>query len=349
MSTILSSLFSVLPLPTSLISNYTLTSLNFLFFYLTWLTLVLSHSPLKISVFSTLIIRLGCFWLPALLVTSFDLLLPDLAGSCKFHPSSVSMLPSTAPGLLLRAAINDALGVGLHALAVYALPFPLFPVNKTLPLLPTVLYDIFLSQIVSAGVYYYLHRSVHYLWPALHAQHHSHPPTPLLAHAQNPADYLLLSLLPTYITPLLRRSHILTFLIILALQCVVDVVRFSGYQGLWGAAGGLSRRTEGHYYNRGTCYFGIWGILDYMHGTSPANLEADAQRTFSRAKQRAKDEWDGMDWDKPLPNVPMPKAKRGKLSKPRPRAVSKKQHKEEEGESVLGVMTRNMRRRAVGS
>jgi len=344
MSALLSSLAGLLPVP-SLLSNYTLTSLNALFFYLTWLTLVLSHSPLKISVLSTGIVRLLCFWLPALGFTAFDLLMPDLAGSCKFHPSSVSMLPHSAPGLLLRAAVNDALGVGLHALAVYSLPFQLFPVSMALPLLPTMAYDVLLSQLVSSAAYYYLHRSIHSLWPALHGQHHSHPPTALLARAQNPLDYVILSLLPTYVVPVIRRSHILTFLIILGVQCVVDVVRFSGYQGMWSLAGGLSRRTEGHYYNRGTCYYGIWGILDYVHGTSPTSLEADTKKAVHKARHsRAQPSWGGN-----LPaGIPMPRAKTGGRAKPQPRGRTVSGKKKEEEQGVMGAVTRS-RRKIVGS
>ncbi|EJT98899.1 hypothetical protein DACRYDRAFT_101538 [Dacryopinax primogenitus] len=340
MSALITALLSLLP-PTSLFSSYTLTSLNALFFYLTWLILVLSHSAFKISVLAVLLIRLVCFWIPALGMTAFDLLLPDLAGSCKFHPSSVRMLPSTIPWLLLRAGINDAIGISLHALAVYTRP-GLFPVSVTLPLLPTMAYDLLLSQLVSSAAYYYLHRFTHYALPALHEQHHSHPPTPLLARAQNPADYILLSLLPTYLVPLLRRSHILTFLLILGTQCVVDVVRFSGYQGLWGPAGGLSSRTEAHYYNRGTCNFGIWGILDYVHGTSPS-LEPPLLRGSKHQRKPSLKE----QWEKELPKVPMPVASsKPRNAQPRPRVLRKVRKPEtDSGSASEGVVT--SRRRAV--
>jgi hypothetical protein len=68
-------------------SSYTSwsTSLNLLFFYITWSTLLFSHPPIKIELVGTLIIRLLFFWLPAIIFLLFDSALPSLAANIKLQ------------------------------------------------------------------------------------------------------------------------------------------------------------------------------------------------------------------------------------------------------------------------
>lgn len=60
------------------LSSYT-TTLNLLFFYMTWTTLVLSHPPLRVELFATATIRLLFYLLPSLLFFLFDILTPSAA------------------------------------------------------------------------------------------------------------------------------------------------------------------------------------------------------------------------------------------------------------------------------
>lgn len=59
-------------------SSYS-TSLNLLFFYMTWATLVLSHPPLRVEIFGTLAVRLLFYLSPSLLFFLFDVLTPSAA------------------------------------------------------------------------------------------------------------------------------------------------------------------------------------------------------------------------------------------------------------------------------
>lgn len=58
-------------------------TLNALFFYLTWSTLVLSQPPLKVEVVATLAVRILFSLLPSLLFLLFDSALPSLAVGIK--------------------------------------------------------------------------------------------------------------------------------------------------------------------------------------------------------------------------------------------------------------------------
>lgn len=73
---------SFLLIPT--FSSYS-TSLNLLFFYVTWSTLILSNSPLKVEVLGTLGIRVLFYIAPALGFLVFDSAVPNLAAKVKEH------------------------------------------------------------------------------------------------------------------------------------------------------------------------------------------------------------------------------------------------------------------------
>lgn len=68
------------------------TSLNILFFYMTWSTLVLSQPPLKVEIVGTLAVRLMFFIIPSAVFLLFDTLLPSLAVGIKWQ--GVSALPT---------------------------------------------------------------------------------------------------------------------------------------------------------------------------------------------------------------------------------------------------------------
>lgn len=73
---------SFLLIPT--FSSYS-TSLNLLFFYVTWSTLILSNSPLKVEVLGTLGIRILFYLLPAAAFLLFDSATPNIAAKAKEH------------------------------------------------------------------------------------------------------------------------------------------------------------------------------------------------------------------------------------------------------------------------
>lgn len=65
-------------------SSYT-TTLNLLFFYMTWSTLVWSHTPLRVELFGTAAFRLLFYVLPSVLFFLFDVLTPSAAVVVKEH------------------------------------------------------------------------------------------------------------------------------------------------------------------------------------------------------------------------------------------------------------------------
>lgn len=143
------------------------TSLNLLFFYMTWSTLVLSHSPLHIQLFGALAIRLVFFLLPALVFLSFDLLLPSLAETIKYE-GAAALPPRDLRFLaqqLLLALCNIVLQSGLEAGASLGWTYvlggpPPFRTTTTLPLPFALLKQLGWLYLAREVLGYYLHRRV---------------------------------------------------------------------------------------------------------------------------------------------------------------------------------------------
>ncbi len=110
---------SFLIIPT--FSSYS-TSINLLFFYLTWSTLILSNPPLKVEIFGTLAIRVLFYVLPSLGFLAFDSAAPKVAVKIKEHGEDALPLSEGENGkknrwwkIALVSVGNVLLGVALQA------------------------------------------------------------------------------------------------------------------------------------------------------------------------------------------------------------------------------------------
>lgn len=148
------------------------TSLNLLFFYMTWSTLVLSHSPLKIEIVGTTALRIALWLVPSLLFLAFDTILPSLSANLKFNGDSA--LPPRDPKSLLRltglALLNLALETAVEAAISLGLSIifgsPVFRTSTTLPLPWQMLKHIALLLAAREVLTYYIHRHLLHGQPA---------------------------------------------------------------------------------------------------------------------------------------------------------------------------------------
>lgn len=91
------------------------STLNLLFFYITWSTLLMTQSPLKIEVLGTLAVRLLFFWLPSLILLLFDILLPSISEGWKIQGARA--LPDKRRWkVAVWAMANMAISTGVQAL-----------------------------------------------------------------------------------------------------------------------------------------------------------------------------------------------------------------------------------------
>ncbi|KAK3379079.1 sterol desaturase family [Lasiosphaeria ovina] len=272
------------------------TSLNLLFFYMTWSTLVLSHSALKIELMGTAALRIVLWLVPSLVFLLFDTLLPSLAESIKYRGASA--LPprdaSSVARLLGLAAVNLALeaaveaGASLGVAALLQIP-AVFRTSSTLPLPWQIAKHVALLFAAREVLTYYIHRHVLHGQPLsltkvggggggrIATMHdrcaHAHAtPFSLLLMADHPLPFLLHRFVPLYVPALvvsLGGLHILTYLLFVGLCTAEETLAMSGYTAVPGIIiGGIARRNALHYARPGAGNFGCWGVLDWVHGTS---------------------------------------------------------------------------------
>ena len=301
------------------------TSLNLLFFYMTWTTLVLSHSPLKIELFGTVGLRI-VFWLvPSLFFLILDTLLPSLSETIKYNGAS-ALPPRDAVSLirmlglaLLNLSISTVLE-GLLSLGA-ALLFqtgPVFRTATTLPLPWQMAKHIAILFAAREVLTYYIHRYLLHCpknnnskavnnrfarkLTSLHSQYahrrRASAPFTLLLMADHPLPFLLHRFVPLYLPSLLlyRHLHLLTYLLFVGLCTVEETLALSGYTIVPGIIiGGVARRTALHY-SRPTGNYGCWGVLDWVHGTSLGrdvmqDVRAEAEK--HHLKEKGEDAADG--------------------------------------------------------
>ncbi|KAI0425064.1 hypothetical protein F5Y09DRAFT_322641 [Xylaria sp. FL1042] len=258
------------------------TSLNLLFFYMTWTTLVFSHSPLKIELVGTLAVRI-VFWLvPSLFFLLFDTLIPSLSESIKLYGSAsvphrnASSLARQALLAIVNLALFTALQAAISVAATSLLNRPLFKTSTTLPLPWQIVKHIATLCTAREILTYYLHRYIlHSEGPVarLHARYaHSRKaaaPYALMLYADHPLPLMLNRLLPIYLPSLVIRPHLLTYFLFTLLTTIEETVSMSGYSAVPGIImGGIARRTATHYASGGSGNYGAWGLLDWIHGTS---------------------------------------------------------------------------------
>ncbi|KAL8839417.1 MAG: hypothetical protein Q9170_001757 [Blastenia crenularia] len=303
---------SFLLIPT--FSSYS-TSLNLLFFYVTWSTLILSNSPLKVEVLGTLSIRVLFYLLPALGFLAFDGAAPNLAVKVKEQGETALpmgdeqggpkgrwwkvALVSTA-NVLLGVAIQS--GVELFFTKVLHIRSAL-RISTSLPMPWAIAIDLirglFLREILSYALHRYaLHHpdspltDYHMNW-----QHTISAPYSFVANYDHPLAYIVHVFLPTYLPALLFRFHLLTYHMYLAIVSLEETFAYSGYNILPSGLilGGIARRQERHLMGEGKGNYGCFGIVDFVAGTTLGedvvdDIREEAENTHvqERVKGRAK-------------------------------------------------------------
>ncbi|KAI0840701.1 sterol desaturase family protein [Hypoxylon sp. FL0890] len=257
-------------------------SMNLLFFYMTWMTLVLSHSPLKIELVGTLAARI-VFWLvPSLFFLIFDTLVPSLAESVKLY--GAKSLPRRNAASLLRQvllaifnlALCTAVQAGISVGAGILLRHPLFKTSTRLPLPWQIVKHICIMYTAREVLTYYINRFILHSRGKIASLHkaYSHSrkgaaPYSLMLYTDHPLPLLLSRTLPVYLPAMAIQPHLLTYFLFTIMTTLEEMLSMSGYSIIPGIImGGITRRTASHYASGGRGNFGAWGLLDWASGTS---------------------------------------------------------------------------------
>lgn len=257
-------------------------SMNLLFFYMTWTTLVLSHSPLKIELVGTLAVRI-VFWLvPSLFFLLFDTLVPSLAAPIKLY-GSISLPQRNAASLLRQVllaifnlALSTAVQAGISIGAGTFLHHPLFKTSTALPLPWQIVKHILMLYTAREVLTYHIHRYILHSGGRIAKLHGAYAharksgaPYALMVYTDHPLPLLLNRTLPVYLPAMAIQPHLLTYFLFTILTTLEEMLSMSGYSIVPGIImGGIARRTAAHYAGRGRGNFGAWGLLDWASGTS---------------------------------------------------------------------------------
>ncbi|KAJ5166790.1 uncharacterized protein N7482_005571 [Penicillium canariense] len=286
-------LLSFLLVPT--LSSYT-TTLNLLFFYMTWATLVWSHTPLRVELFGTAAFRLLFYVIPSALFFLFDVLTPSAAVVVKAHGEAG--LPGGRKRRKLRlkefkiagwALLNILLSLVMQAAVEWLFVRVLrlrsaIKVSVTLPTPFTIFQDISFGFLGREALTYVLHRyALHHPRSFLTEYHQKwyhdlRTPFPLTAHYDHPLVYLVIKFIPTYLPAIIFRFHMLTFLLYISTISIEETFAYSGYTFMPTSffLGGIARRVDVHLMTAGQeGNYGPWGILDWILGTSIGDTDIE--------------------------------------------------------------------------
>lgn len=272
------------------------TSLNLLFFYLTWSTLVLSHHPLKVEMVASLAIRVLFYVFPSMIFLFVDLLFPGISSGFKSLGEEGLPLKDTRRKTVFRfvkvlswSLFNVVLGVAMQGLVEWVLVEQLdrpgaLKVSTSLPLPWAIVKDLLKGLIARDGLTWAIHRYLLHSGSRpsnavvrdlslLHERwyHKAVPaPFPLSTTFDHPLVYLLNNFLPMYLPALFWRFHALTFILYLAIISLEETFTHSGYAKLptHFVLGGIASRNETHCLTNGKGNYGTWGLFDWLAGTS---------------------------------------------------------------------------------
>ncbi|KAL6856551.1 hypothetical protein J3F83DRAFT_752941 [Trichoderma novae-zelandiae] len=263
-------------------------SLNLLFFYMTWSTLVLSQPPLTVHAAGILAIRLVFFLLPSLATLLFDVSLPSLAEGIK-HGGRSALPPRDARSLsrlvglvVLNLGILTAVEAGIDFGFILLFKEPIFKTATTLPLPWQIFKHVLILLSARESLLYAIHRFLLHARSSNSAfqqslakrhQKYAHAkagaPFSLRLLADHPLPLLCYRFIPLFLPAALLRPHILTYFFVFTFCTVEETLAMSGYTIVPGIImGGIVQRTAIHYAGKGTSNFGSWGILDWINGTS---------------------------------------------------------------------------------
>ncbi|KAJ5950891.1 uncharacterized protein N7479_009304 [Penicillium vulpinum] len=274
------------------LSSYS-TSLNLLFFYITWSTLVLSHSRLRVELFGTIAVRMLFYVLPSIIFFLFDILTPSAAVLIKAH--GTTGLPGGKRRRRIRAKEFKVAGWALFnlflSIAVQgALEMVLV---QTLGKRSALKVSLKLPMPFEFLTYFIHRYALHSRRSPLLAKWHRSwyhslvAPFPLSAHYDHPIPYLILKFIPTYAPAIIFRFHMLTYLLYLLFISVEETFAYSGYTVMPTKffLGGISRRADMHLLMGGRGNYGPWGIMDWILSTAVGESTSDGNSSESADEQ----------------------------------------------------------------
>jgi methylsterol monooxygenase len=179
-----------------------------------------------------------------------------------------------------KMIVFNQLAVSLPMMLLYSLirarlDCPYKP--EDMPSLFTIIRDIAVCTAIEETGFYYSHRLLHWgpFYKAIHKRHHEWTaPLGFVSAYSHPVEHMISNVLVFSIGPILMRSHILTSCLWFAMMLTVTVIQHSGYHLPFLP----SPELHDFHHLKFNCNYGVFGPLDWLHGTDALFRESAAYK-----------------------------------------------------------------------
>ena len=137
---------------------------------------------------------------------------------------------------------------------------------EKLPTFNRLIYELLFIILIEEIFFYYGHRLLHtrFFYKRFHKVHHEWTSSiGVVSIYCHPVEHIMTNIFPVILGPLLMQSHIMVIWLWSSLATFNAVLTHSGYHLPWMSS------PEAHDYHHKTFteIYGVFGILDYLHGT----------------------------------------------------------------------------------
>ncbi|XP_076351851.1 fatty acid hydroxylase domain-containing protein 2-like isoform X2 [Tachypleus tridentatus] len=186
----------------------------------------------------------------------------DLSASS--YPVSLKRVGEVAAQVLFNQLV---VAVPVIIVCYYLKAWRGYDVSRTIPTFPRLVLELILCALINEVFFYYSHRALHHhlLFKFFHSRHHEWTsPIAISALYCHPVEHVFSNVLPTYLGPVILGSHVVTQWIWLILATPYGVFLHSGFHlPLMPSPG-----AHDLHHLKFVVNYGIFGILDVLHGTN---------------------------------------------------------------------------------
>jgi len=238
------------------------------YFQQSWLEICSAYPPSFIEFVLIVTIQFLCFWIPATIYLSIDLLFPEFSNRHKIQSERRQPSWEQIKHCIKYVALNELIGIIAQLLLRNAFGWDktLFTLSRDLPSARTILFDFVYGLLAREAIFYYVHRAFHHpkIYAYIHKKHHKFTaPMAFAAQYSHPVEHILANVLPIFLPMALKGTHLFSFSIFEAFELWEAAADHSGYDFV------KLPPAEIHdlHHEKFRVNYSTVGLMDWLHGT----------------------------------------------------------------------------------
>ncbi|KAJ6224294.1 hypothetical protein RDWZM_002839 [Blomia tropicalis] len=213
------------------------------------------------------LISIGLYWILGLIYFVVDYTKkPAFFYQFKIQRNNDQLKKDKVGKLLNQIVFNQIFHVIL-AYGLLLIKYKYFPIQRKVPTLTWFLFEFVMFNLIREVTFYYSHRALHHssVYKYIHKRHHEwQSPIALAAVYSHPIEHVLSNIFPIILGPILMHSHNLSGYIWMAYSIWETLIAHCGYHF---PGSPISPVFHDYHHLKFTCNFGVYGLLDKLHGT----------------------------------------------------------------------------------